>query len=386
MNILFISEMLPLDTYASEVVFFRHFKKLVDEGHSIHVVTDHNSYQRRKKKLDNNFTVHLLPNRKWYYPPYHATGVSQKIRFWDYFNNHVKQIIEEYQITNLVGYVYGDFLAPFCAFVQEKTQIPLISFFHDDTLELHNHKSSYLMKLNTEKILDASKKVFIASEAFKDNWPEYSQKFEILYPIPGEIVALTQASLRKQSKILSIGYSGSLYTEIIPYLDKLSALLEEMAISLHLIGNNEQARFLCTKYKNVTYRELFETADESNQYLLENCDACIIPYPEKIDEMPWIKTCFPSKFIQYTRLGIATITIAPKESALGNWSIKNKWPLYIESYELESLKHIIDNSDIFEKANVKITEFNNYFNPETIHLKLLSELLFTYDSIKCSKN
>jgi len=91
MNILFISEILPINTYASDVVFHRHFKRLISEGHTIHILTDVNSYSNRKKDLDSVFRIHLLPNRKWYYPPYKPYGILQKIRFFDYYQLHAKQ-------------------------------------------------------------------------------------------------------------------------------------------------------------------------------------------------------------------------------------------------------------------------------------------------------
>ena len=95
MNFLFISELLPIDTFASEVVFYRHFKMLIENGHKIHLLTDQNSYLSRKKDLLPQFHLHILPNRKWYYLPFKPYGLLQKLRFLNYYQFYVKSIIKE---------------------------------------------------------------------------------------------------------------------------------------------------------------------------------------------------------------------------------------------------------------------------------------------------
>ncbi|GAA3956276.1 hypothetical protein GCM10022246_07790 [Pedobacter ginsengiterrae] len=373
MNILFISEILPINTYASDVVFHRHFKRLISEGHTIHILTDVNSYANRKKDLDSVFRIHLLPNRKWYYPPYKPYGILQKIRFFDYYQLHAKAIIEDNQIDTLIGFVYGDFLATFCSFVQIKTGLPLYSFFHDDTSELNSHKSKKISIENSKKILEVSRFVFIASEALIDNWPQFSKKLKLLYPIPED--ARENDKLPIPTKNKAIAYSGSVYNEVIPYLEKVSLFLYHIRVPFYIIGNNDNAKYLSYSYKNVHYQTLFETAKESNDFLIATCKACIIPYPQLLIEMPWIKTCFPSKFIQYTRMGIPTIIIAPIESALGKWCIKNKWPLYLKEYNQKELYELLATKITTTETLNMIELFSStMFNPDYIHKQLVNYL------------
>jgi len=134
------------------------------------------------------------------------------------------------------------------------------------------------------------------------------------------------------------------------------------------LGNNEKARYLASTFKNVRYNKLFETPKESNEFLIENAVACIIPYPINIEEMPWINTCFPSKFIQYTILGIPTIIIAPEESAIGRWCIEYRWPLYLNNYEAHALTKLIKEELFTEKTlNALNLLQKETFNPTTIH-------------------
>lgn len=368
MNFLFISELLPIDTHASEVVFYRHFKLLVEKGHTVHILTDKNSYINRKKELLDDFHIHILPNRKWYYLSFKPYGYLQKIRFLDYYYLHVKKIIKHHKIDKLIGFVHGNFLIAFSAFVQKKSKISLISFFHDDTNELSFNNEKNSVNNNTIKILNASSTVLIASESFRDNWIQFTDKFTLLYPIPSiDCKELSpQPQLRANNKM--IGYSGTVYNEIIPSLDKFSSFLKEENFSFTIIGNNIKAFYLGEKYEEVTCLPLFDTSKQANEYLINTCGIAIIIYPENISDMPWIKTCFPSKFIQYCLLGIPSIIVAPSESAIGKWCLANKWKLYSNTYNktdiLEMLSQATLDEDVINQVNYLKTKI---FNPESIH-------------------
>lgn len=372
MKFLFISEILPIDTYASEAVFFRHFKQLADEGHEIHILTDSNSYQNRKKELPDIFFVHLLPNRKWYYPPFKPYGLLQKIRFTDYYLLHVKPLLSRYNFDKIIGFVHGNFLPAFTAFVTKKSKLPLISFFHDDTLELSFGKDIKSMRKNTAKILDASVKVLVASTAFELNWQNFAHKFVLLYPIPAKQGVRNKLEV---SENVHIGYAGSVYNEIIPYLEQIAGHLTSINATLTIIGNNGKANFLQKKYNKISSLPLFETAEAANEYLLSNTNVGIIAYPSKIDEMPWISTCFPSKFIQYCTIGLPTLVIAPPDSAMGKWCLQENWLLYSDKYDFTKIKHLL-HEVLNQKEVSQQVEFyqQNVFNVEIIHQQFKKEL------------
>jgi hypothetical protein len=375
MNILFISEILPIDTYASEVVFYRHFIKLTEEGHQIHILTDQNSYNRRKKNLPKTFHIHLLPNRKWFYLPFKPNGILQRIRFNIYYYFYIKSLIKKNKIEKLIGFVHGNFLLALVAFVQKKSGLQLVSFFHDDTTQLNFNRNTKTIIHNTNKILAASKYIFIASEAFISKWHKYSKKFILLYPLAENDLNSIE---NKVPTAVSVGYSGSVYNEIIDVLDKFAEVLAKQQINFSIISNNEKAQFLAKKYSNVIYKPLFNTANEANLYLKQNCKYCVIAYPENIEEMPWIATCFPSKFIQNCILGIPTFIIAPKDSAIGQWCIKNNWILYLNNYvEDEIIEMLTTKVKLFEEVILNQTQniSNTIFNINLTHDKLKKYLL-----------
>ena len=364
MKVLFISEVLPIDTFASQVVFFRHLTRLVEEGHEVHVLTDRNSFEHRSKDLPDAFTVHLLPNRKWYYPPYKPAGPLQAFRFRDYYYKHVSRIIRENAIDCLIGFVYGQYLSAFAAYVKEKSDLPLYSFFHDDTAELNFFRSHETMVRNTSAILRASEKVLIASEGFSENWGEFTSKFELLYPIPEPSRKTT--GIRRDEGI-SVGYSGSVYNELLPCLEEMAGLLQQLKMKFYIVGNNKKADELQKRFSNVACRPMFDTAEEANGFLADHCDDCIVPYPMDISRMPWTRTCFPSKLIQFCQIGIPTLVIAPKGSALGQWCKRNNWILYAERYDAGVIAALLQKISSPE-VKAQVDHFREaVFHPDVIH-------------------
>jgi len=366
MNFLFISEHLPIDTYASEVVFYRHFKLLVENGHNVHILTDQNSFNNRKKDLLDQFHIHILPNRKWYYLPFKSFGLLKYIRFCHYYFFYAKKIIAEQRIDKIIGYVNGNFLMAFAAFVQSKSRLPLISFFHDDTNELNFGDDKKSVYDNTCEILKRSTKILIASEAFKTNWSEFSSKFFLLYPMANDHFVQLQSVKQIYRRI---GYSGSVYNEILPSLKKFSSYLVEIKANLTIIGNNQEAFKLLNQYKEVTCLPLFATSQEANHYLISNCNVCLIAYPENIKEMPWINTCFPSKFIQYCILGIPTLIIAPANSALGKWCRQNNWLLYSETYDMQLIDSLLTKA----VHSTEVARQVEYFRTEIFNTKIIQK-------------
>jgi len=362
-TIYFISETAPVNTHASSVVFYRHLQKLNVDSYLIVWVTDNNSYQAKKSSFEGWETI-ILPNRQWHLPPYRGKGLAQQYRFNYYYRKYLRAAIQTGPAI-LVTHISGQFLAPFAAFVQRRMHLPLVSFFHDDILELNFHQNKRILIQNTEQILEASSVVLTVSKGFETNWPKYASKFKILYPVPD--VFKVSRRLKSESEVMTVGYAGAVYDEMIPYFDKVLEYLSEAGHKMVIIGDRAKTQRLGKRYpETLTCIDLFDTPAEASQYLVNHCKAMIIPYPETISEMPWIATCFPSKFIQYCQLDLPTVIIAPTASAIGEWCNDHQWKLYSSSYDSDSLRRILNNITD-ERVKAQIATLNDgLFQPERI--------------------
>lgn len=364
-RIYFISETAPVNTHASSVVFYRHLQQLTADGHHVIWVTDHNSYLANRDKV-NQWECIVLPNRRWHLPPYRGSGFAQYYRFEYYYHSYLQKVISDGP-SILLTHISGQFLAPFSAYVHKRTQIPLISFFHDDILELNFNRNKKTLVKNTKKVLEASRSVLTVSAEFKNNWPQYSSKFTLLYPLP-EVYHPSQYIIpQKQKPAFTIAYSGAIYDEMLPCFERLLYYLKDTNHQLLIIGDRKKTRSLNDRFpENLVCHDLFDKPEEAFDFLVRNSEAMIIPYPAEIKLMPWTATCFPSKFLQYCQLNLPTIIIAPAMSAIGKWCSDHSWPLYSADYNHESLSRLLNDANK-EAAIAQITNLNaGDFNPQHI--------------------
>ncbi len=372
-TIYFISETAPINTHASSVVFYRHLQKLTQDGYHVVWITDANTYQANIEKA-KQWDVIVLPNRRWHLPPYRGKGLAQYYRFNYYYRKYLKPVIKAGPAI-LLTHISGQFLAPFAAFIKNKTQIPLISFFHDDILELNFHRNTKLLIKNTEKILEASSVVLTVSDAYKKNWPKYVSKFRLHYPLPE---AYHKHIETQKETTFTLAYSGAIYDEIIPCFEQLLQYLKSTKYRLLIIGDLEKTKPLSKLFpETLTCLELFDTPNQALDFLVKNCDAMVIPYPTEINLMPWIATCYPSKFLQYCQLNLPTIIIAPIASAIGKWCVDHEWQLYATDYRPQSLNKLLSalnaDSTAMQIAKLKTGDFN----PENITGQLEDIIQYT---------
>ncbi len=213
--------------------------------------------------------------------------------------------------------------------------------------------------------------VLIASKGFYINWGSYKSKFVLLPPVP-DYFEQKNIKIKNTTPYLIFGYSGALYTEMLSSFEKLASIFSTAGHKLFIIGNNEKINYLKNKYPEVIYyRELISTTEESNNFLVENCDAYIIPYPSSIEEMPWIKTCFPSKFIQVTQLGLPIAAFAPQSSALGEWCKAKEWILFADNYNESTIINLCEKVMLSSAKRQTEKLAQSEFNPKLIHQQFI---------------
>ena len=364
-QLFFVSEMVPANTHASSAVFYRHFRCLEKEGYHVTWITDQNSYNDFKSVVPTQWQVTILPNRAWFLPPYRPYGVLQYHRFYYYYRVLQRELLAAGAGSLLVTYVNGQFMAPFAAFLKARVKLPLISFLHDDVVELNFFRNKKSLIANTEKILAASDRVLIASDAFRRLWPAYARKFRNLYPIPEKYTG--DRKKVNDHKSLVFGYSGTVYDEVVSSLTSIAAVLDDLGHQMIIVGNNPKVKEMQRRYPaTVICREMFDEPAEANIFLATQCDAALVAYPEEISEMPWIATCFPSKFIQYCQLGLPGLVIAPKSSAIGQWCMENRWPLYTQNYQPSGIAQLASDCINEKTYNAVLHYKDNDFDPDQI--------------------
>lgn len=375
-SILFICEMPPVNTGASSVLFFRHLKLLEQDGFKISVVVNEIGLKNSKSEIPKSWNTFVLPNRKWWYPPYKPDGLLKQIRYYlIYF-----ELINFLKINKpdiIIGCLYGIYLSGFCSLLSKLLNIKLFMFYHDRA-ELLNYQDNLKMQKITQKhnfeIINQANKIWTVSEQlvyYKQGW---ENKFQVIYPIPEELHFVPPIWNENFANSPVIGYAGSLYNEVVDIIIIIAKILKQLngklLILTHQSENVEKIKHECDNVINFPTMPTYNAC----KFIYDNCSSFLVAYPSDIKSMPWIESCFPSKFTQFMQTGLPNIVISTEESAIAKWCIKYKWIGYNSNYKKENIASFLNDLCIKNKweamRDQSIEFMNQYFDPEYIHSKI----------------
>lgn len=321
-QVLFISDAPPNNGMASSVLFYRHLKLLEEAGYGINVLV--HEITEKGVTFPDTWNVVELPSRKWYYPPFRPNEAARKIRFallYQAARPHLKKMNPDV----VIGFMSGVYYSYFAAYVANRIGKPLTMFYHDRTETLryrYNPKMQDLAFLNNSYVMEAAKVVWTVSpELVYHKWHD---KFRVVYPIPETIPQKAQFRPSMLEHPV-VGYAGTLYDEVVDSMLLIGRELQYMnGKLLFMTPQSDNIRKLTAELDNVVVVPTRGTT-AACEYIRDNCSAFIVAYPERLDVMPWIDSCFPSKFTQFVQTGLPMLVLAPEGSAITRWCRRNKW-------------------------------------------------------------
>lgn len=381
-NIYFISESIPHKGFGSFIIFYRHLTRLKLSGYRVFLIIP--NYQEfiqsiAYKKLAETFSVIIVEVNRWWFPPYrYYFKISRSLRYFlIYFS--IKERLNENPPNFIITYFYGNLLNGFATFLKNKFQCKMGTFLHDDKHLLNAFFDSALQAYD-RFICKKSDVIWSVSEELKII--DCSANYICLPPIPQGSDKLVSKPPQKR---LIIGFAGSIYTSYFPLFELMAKTLEQLGGELHIITDNVKRVYSNLKVdENIKVIKSFEDSTEALNYLVANCSVIFCGYPDKLDEMPWIETCFPSKFVEFIHSGLPIILSGPANSSLSKWAKKNDWQLFVKDLSQKSLYQLfmkLRDTDFYER-NIQQSIFfsQTVFNPKNIQHQFessISELLVT---------
>jgi glycosyltransferase involved in cell wall biosynthesis len=373
-SVLLVTDISPSNTFASAVILYRHLTNLENNGWHINLILPQSALKRKDfAPTPPTWASIILPNRRWWYPMYRPYGLLQKIRY-RIMQEEVVDFIKEKKPDIIIGLMVGTYYSGLSAFLAKKFNIPYFVFYHDKS-ELfpgvvNKPKSQKIILSNNKKIIDQALVVWTVSKQLIYNTPEWNTKFKVLLPIPEEIKHI---KINWQDNFASqpiIAYAGTLYNEVVETLKIIGKLLEKINGKLLIITHQlDNVTVLKQELNNIIYKQPMPTLEVCN-YINVSASAMIIAYPEKLEQMPWIESCFPSKFVQFVYTGLPQLILAPKGSALSDWCIENEWAGYINDYSIESINALLKSityKENWEKLSLQAIEYSKTaFDAESI--------------------
>ncbi len=327
----------PAEGPGSPIIVLRHLQRLAAHGWSITVIPEPG--QNTSACEAAGWAVHHLPIRRPWWPPYRpASTFSRNLRTW-LLGRECRLLLRANPPDALFGYLaaHADFSAEIASQFARQSGAPLSLLIHDDAATFaKSPEEKKTLRRRHARILRRAHRCWFVSPELAREYDVPDSLRQTLLPIP-EGQATPARWTPARSRPPRVYYAGALWPAQLPILAKIARQLHAAGARLVVLSKEtpELKTFLATEPADGL--RPFATNREALAHLAENAAGVLVAYPETIAEMPWVATSFPSKWIEYSHLGLPCAIVAPTESAAGRWAAREGFPHVYPGSQLASL-------------------------------------------------
>jgi hypothetical protein len=364
---------MPAEGTGSPIIVYRHLRRLSDSGWSIHVVPEWGQDAEICRK--HGWKVFTLTHRKPFWPPYHPDhGISRAIRAWLWAGEVMNWLGSRPDATLTYLSAFSDALSIVAAGFSRRYLVPLTTIHHDDTRCFCKEvKVGERAHLRHQWILQNSSKTLFASRALAECFDLSEDAIRVLAPIP-EGWNEPAGWETREGKPLRIYYAGALWPAQFPLLSRVARALDAAGGRLVILSRETPELRDFADRDPVEWMEPFPSNREALEHLVSNATAMLASYSERIEDMPWVETSFPSKFVEFSHLGIPCAIVAPKESAIAQWAIRESFPNFFLPDQLDSFGRwavsLAGQKDWQAAADALLKHARGEFSPDVIQRRL----------------
>lgn len=349
-NILYISTIVPKNGIGSWIIALRHLKRLESSGYKITIVIP----VSKKHLLEKypNWKVIILPDRKWWWPPCNFYNkVSLNIRFWLWYK-YLQSILNKKYCSVLT--IIPDNIAIFAAYTSKKMGVPLSVIVHDEwELNATNEKETSFIKHYKNYIFKISKMVWTVSNQMTEKYQNLvGGNINLLYPIPdGKTKFIDWKDSFKGNPILAV--AGGFEKDHLNCFIEISNQLKKINGKFLVVRNenNDQVAFnnFVNSCDNLILVDQFDKNTEVIEYIRNHASAFLISF---VGDYKWSELSFPSKFIEFSHIGLPMLIIAPKETPLSEFAKKKNWYSYYDDLNDNRISEFFFNMIDKDKWNI----------------------------------
>lgn len=373
----------PAEGTGSPVILLRHLRRLAKSGWKITIIAEHGQDTSACERA--GWTVKHLPHRRKGWPPYRPErdgNLLRSIRTW-LLGRECRRATADQRPDALLGYLaaHADFSPEIAAHFARQSGAPLTLLVHDD--------AAAFAKDAAEKRRLRSRHAWIIRQTHRC-WfvsPELAETYDVppafrrvLLPIPEgwEKPADFRDTFAHQPRVY---YAGFIWPPQYPLLTRLARTLASAGARLTLLTREtpELKAFLAAEPAD--WVRPFPSNREALAHLAENAAGLLVSYTERSEDMPWVATSFPSKFVEYSHLGTPCAIVAPEGSAIGHWAANAQYPHFFRPGEPERLaawtRGLRDAAAWRELSGASLALARGPFSPETLQTEFERGLLRT---------
>ncbi len=360
----------PMEGAGSAIIVLRHLRRLAEKGWNIYIISDWG--QSTKVCERENWPVLFLPHRKFWWPPFNPdNSLLLAIRLWLWAGECYNFIGGNKPVAAFTYLsAFSDLLSQVAVGFSQRYDVPLSVIIHDNPEHFcpsaHEAKN---VRRHYNRVISKAHQNWFASPQLAELFNQTDTRSSILPPIPEGWKGKSEWNPAHADQPLLV-YAGNLWDV---QLSLLGTIAEETAAAggrlLLIVKKTPAVEAFCQKYP-VEWKSPYSENKDALDYISQNATALLVSYTESSDIMPWIKTSFPSKLVEYSHLGVPVLIIAPADSAVAIWANEGQYPDSIAPDDMGGLRKFIDSIrskvEWEEKATSSRHFANSEFDPATI--------------------
>jgi len=174
-------------------------------------------------------------------------------------------------------------------------------------------------------------------------------------------------------------YAGALWPEQLSLLRKIAQALQAAGAQLVILSKETPELQELLASEPIEWVPPFPSNKEALEHLVTHAQALVVSYSETTSDMPWVATSFPSKFVEFSHLGLPCAIVAPRGSAIALWAEREGYPDLFFPDQLDAFgqwaSFLSDEKSWNAFARSMGRHAQEAFHPETIHRQLEDALV-----------
>lgn len=315
-HLLYASDVLPGPGHGGRIVVDRHIRRLATEGWTVTVVVPFG-----QTAAPGPWREVRLPARRWWWPPFRpATPWLASLRAAAWHRELTRAGVPRADAVATVCWGSMSWLATtlataWCA--------PLVAIVHDWWQETGTHADALIGR---HACATASTVFAVSVEMQTALAAECGRSVELLYPLPAART-LPFATWHDEFRAPAVAHVGTLQPYHEDFLASLSACLAPVGGRLLLLcpRDNPTAVALARRCPNLLHQDFFLENSAALHWVATNATALVVMYRHGLDAAGCPPTGFPSRFVEFSQLGLPVLLAAPAGNPIRTWAARRRW-------------------------------------------------------------
>ncbi len=358
----------PSQGTGSPIILLRHLRRLAANGWTPELVTE------AGQATDCDWATHHLSLRKPWWPPFRPGNPflrGLRMRLWA---RECAGFFPPPQAILSYLSLYSEMHSEVAAHYARLCGAPLTVIIHDFPPDFPNFdpRQTRAVLRRHQWIFEQAHQLWFVSPELADQYDLPAARKNVLPPIPEGIEEPARWNPEIARRPLIV-YAGFAYPAQMPLFARLGRAIDAAGGRLLILSRpTPELASLCTSAP-VDHRDLFPTNREALDFIRTQASGLLVSYSERTDKMPWTRTSFPSKWVEFSQTRLPALLAAPRDTALGHWAERNGYADYVAPGgpgELEKVAAFVEalktEAGWHEKSAAVARFAETEFNPDVI--------------------